>query len=80
MAGPHSKQVVPATRGAAVTKSDVTVLAATRSLYVGVIGNLTLTGVDGVDYVLTNVAVGYHPLSVTKVKAATTADEIVALY
>lgn len=70
----------PAFRGAAVTPSDSTVLANTRALYIGTGGNLTVTMVDGNDVVFSNVAAGIFPIQVTKVKAATTASNIVALY
>lgn len=81
MAGPHAKQVVPASSGVAVTTSDSTVLTATRALYIGVTGDLSLVGVDGVTYLLINVPVGILPVSVTKVRATgTDATDIVALY
>jgi hypothetical protein len=68
--------------GVAVTKSDTTVLAPTRGLYVGGTGNLTVDFADGTtDVLLTAPALGIiHPISVVKVKAATTATVIVAIY
>lgn len=68
--------------GVAVTPSDSTVLAPTRGLYVGGTGNLTVDFADGTtNVVLTAPALGIvHPISVVKVKAATTATLIVALY
>ena len=72
----------PAEYAAAVTKSDSTVLKATRYLYVGTTGNLTVTMAgDGADVVLSNVPAGaILPIRVVKVKAATTASDIVALF
>lgn len=69
-----------AERGVAVVKSDSTVLPVTSALWVGDVGDLTVMGVDGITYTLKNVQVGYHPLRVIKVMAATTAADIVALY
>lgn len=68
--------------GVAVTKSDTTVLAPTRGLWVGGAGNLTVDFADGTtDVLLTAPNVGtIYPISVVKVKAATTATVIVALY
>lgn len=68
--------------GAAVTPSDTTVLAPTRGLWVGGAGNLTVDFADGTtDVLLTAPIVGtIYPISVVKVKAATTATVIVALY
>lgn len=70
----------PAYNAVAVTPSDSTVLFTTRALYIGVTGNLTVTMSDGVDVVFANVPVGIFPIQVKKVKAATTASSIVALY
>ena len=68
--------------GVAVTKSDDTVLAPTRGLFVGGTGNLTVDFADGtVNVLLTAPVVGtILPISVVKVKAATPATAIVALY
>jgi hypothetical protein len=51
-------------------------------LYVGTTGDLTIDALDGgTDVVFKNVPAGtFFPLIVTKVKAATTAADIVALY
>ena len=71
---------VPFTRGAAVSKSDATVLSAMRGLWVGTGGDLTLTGDDDADFVLVNVPDGtLLEGSPKKVKAATTAADLVAL-
>lgn len=72
----------PAANAVAVTKSDSTVLTTTRALYVGGAGNLTVTMAgSGADVVFEDVLAGsLLPLRVTKVKAATTATKIVALW
>ena len=72
----------PAANAAAVTKSDSTVLTTTRALYVGGAGNLTVTMAgSGSDVVIEDVPAGsLLPIRVTKVKAATTATKIVALW
>ena len=74
----------PAYMGAAVTKSDSTVLSPTRYLWVGGAGDLTVTMADGNDVTIPNVAVGdvgvMLGLSVIAVKDATTATDIVAFW
>ena len=70
----------PASRGVAVTPSDATVLTTSRALFVGSGGTLVVTML-GSDVTFTNVQSGaILPLQVQKVKAATTATGIVALY
>jgi hypothetical protein len=76
--------VGPSSRAFAVTKSDVTVLAGVRSLYVGGAGDLTVEMLNpetpGVTVVFTAVPAGtVLPISVERVLAATTATNIVAL-
>jgi hypothetical protein len=68
--------------GVAVTASDTTKLAPTKGLWVGGAGNLTVDFADGTtDVLLTAIIVGtIYPISVVKVKAATTATAITALY
>lgn len=64
-----------------VTASDSTILTATKSLYVGVTGDVAVTMADGTTGTIKSAAVGYHPLSVTQVKSTgTTATNILALY
>lgn len=72
----------PAFKAVAVTPSDSTVLETTRSLYVGVTGDLTvLMDGDTVAVLFKAAPVGYHPLQVTKVlSTGTAATNIVALY
>ena len=69
-----------ATEAVAVTKSDSTVLNSV-ALYVGTSGNLTVTMAGGgADVVFKNVPSGtFLPIAVTKVKAATTAADILAI-
>ncbi len=62
-----------------VIPADGTVIPETNYLYVGVTGNIVAT-CNGVDITFANVAVGYHPIRCTKVKAATTATNILAAY
>lgn len=65
----------------AVVKSDVTVIPATRGLYIGATGNLVVTMADGQTPITFNsVPVGIFPIQVTQVLNATTASSIVALY
>lgn len=76
--------VGPARTGAAVTKSDDTELAATRALWVGGAGDLSVVFAgDETETAVTIAGVNAGQLlqvSVVKVMAATTATNIVALY
>ncbi len=68
-----------ATEAVTVTKSDSTLLNSV-ALYVGTGGDLTVTMAGGTDVVFKNVPDGaFLPIAVTKVKAATTAADILAL-
>lgn len=69
----------PASRLIAVTPSDATDLTGTRGLYVGTSGDLIIKDMNGTQTTIANAPVGYHPLRVTRVMAATTATDIVAL-
>ena len=70
----------PADTAAAVAKSDSTVLDTTRALYIGGAGDLVVTMAKGGDVTFKAVPAGsVLPIRVTKVKAATTATDIVAL-
>jgi hypothetical protein len=74
---------MPATRAAAVTPNDSTDLdAATRGLYIGTAGALTVITSGGDTVTLVAVPAGsILPLSVTRVLATgTDADDIVALW
>lgn len=68
-----------AVTGAAVVKSDSTILSGVRCLYVGVAGDLVVTFPDDTSVTILAAAVGYHPLAVKKVNAATAATNIIAL-
>lgn len=72
----------PAHGAVAITTNDSTVIPTTRSIYVGVTGNITVRMADGQDTVLfSNVPVGVFPIQVDKVYATgTTATNMLALY
>jgi hypothetical protein len=70
----------PASQAASVTPSDSTALRTTRGIYVGGGGTLVVTML-GVDSTFINVPSGtILPIQVQKVKLATTATFILALY
>lgn len=71
----------PARNWVAVTPSDSAPLVPTpKALYVGVAGNLSVTGADGVAATFAVAAGSYHPLCAVLVRATgTTATGIVAL-
>ena len=71
----------------AVTKSDTTVLSPPGTsqqggaiLYIGVTGNLTVTTDAGNLVTFLNVPKGFFPVSVSKVMAATTCTDVIALW
>ena len=68
-----------ASGGINITPSDTDEFGVTKALYVGGAGDLYVTMKDGTTPVFA-VQVGYHPLRVSQVLAATTATGIVALY
>lgn len=73
----------PAKRGSAVTPSDSTLLGSVRALYVGGAGDLVVefSGNEGTNITLAAVPAGtLLPIRVSRVRAATTATNIVALY
>lgn len=75
----NGKNIDPGIRITAVTKSDTAELNA-RGLYVGTGGDLVITTVEGNDVTFKNVASGsWLPIYAYRVKAATTAADIVAL-
>lgn len=76
-----SESVAPATKYAAITPSDTTIVGC-RAIYVGGAGNLSLQAYEGgPTVVFTAPAIGVeHPLSAYRVMAATTATLLVALY
>jgi len=65
-----------------VTTSDVTIIEATRGLYVGVSGDVRATMVDGGTVTFVGLAAGIvHPISVVRIFATSTdATNIIALY
>lgn len=66
--------------GVAVTPSDATPITAS-AVWVGGLGNLVVTMQDGQVLTFTAVPAGtLLPISVTRIRAATTATLIVALY
>lgn len=71
----------PATGVEVVVPSDTVSLAkVSRSLYVGVSGNISVLMRDGSTATFLSVAIGYHPLRVQRVNAtATTATNMVSL-
>jgi hypothetical protein len=79
----RSKDVAGAYRAVAVTKSDATILPATRGIYVGVTGDVAVIFAgDTAAVTMKNVVAGAeHAWQVTKVMSTnTTATDIVALY
>ena len=72
----------PAEYAVAVTKSDSTVLNATRALYIGGDGNVAVTMSGGGDATFVGLLAGaILPVRATKVlSTGTTATNIVALY
>lgn len=81
MSGSHSAITTAAKGGVAVTPSDVTEIPVTRSLWVGVTGNVAVRHPDGTTPTYTNVPVGFFAVQCDKVLATgTTATGIVAVY
>lgn len=76
----RSTDVSAAWGAVAVTKSDSTIIPTTRSLYIGVTGNLTVRMARGETATFANVPVGVFPIQVDQVLNATTASNIVAMY
>jgi hypothetical protein len=73
--------LAPSFNAVAVSKSDATVIPATRALYIGVAGDVVVTMEGGTGPITFKaVPVGVLNISVTQVLAATAATDIVALY
>jgi len=74
--------IVPHKKATAITPNDSTVIAATRAVYVGGAGALTVTMHDGTNATFAAVPAGTTlPISVTKIlSTGTAATSIVALY
>lgn len=68
----------PGDTAVAVTKSDSTVVNF-RSLYIGTTGDLVIDTPNSTNVLFKAVAVGWFPMFVTKVRAATTAADIVGI-
>lgn len=80
MAAHRTADATVAAHGAvAVTKSDVTVIPVTRSLYIGTSGDVAVVMADGQTVTFVG-AFGILPIQVVQVLDATTASNIVALY
>jgi hypothetical protein len=78
-----ASQNSPAVGGFAITPSDTAdmPLGPTRSIYVGVTGDLKVTMIDGTTIVISNAAVGYHPLRALRVwSTGTAATNLTGLY
>lgn len=71
----------PAHGAFTITPSDVTTIQVTRSIYVGVTGNINVRMADGMTVLFSNVPVGVFPIQVDQVLATnTTATTMLALY
>lgn len=76
-----ANSTAPAHGAAAITPNDSTDFPVTRSIFVGVTGNVAVRMADGMTITFSNVPVGILPIQVDKVLATgTTATNIVALY
>ncbi|MEY2875998.1 MAG: hypothetical protein RLZZ373_3369 [Pseudomonadota bacterium] len=72
---------VPPTHALAITPADADLVQITRGLYIGTAGDLAVRMGDGTDVTFANVPAGtIMPVRVKRVRAATTADDIVALW
>jgi hypothetical protein len=72
---------VAAWNAVGVTTSDVTVIPVTRSLYIGVSGDLAVRMSEGSTITFKNVPVGIFPIQVDQVlSTGTNASQIIALY
>lgn len=65
---------------AAITPSDSTVLVGVRALYITVAGTIVATPASGPDVTFSMAAGATLLISPTKIKAASTATGIIALY
>lgn len=79
----HSADATVSAHGAvALTKSDSTVFATCRAIYVGGTGDVAVTMADGqTPIVFSAVAVGIFPIQITQLlSTSTTATNVLALY
>lgn len=80
MAG-RSKDIAAAYDAVAITPSDATVIPATRAIYIGVTGNLTVRMASGRNATFANVPVGVFPVQADMVlSTGTTATTMIAMY
>lgn len=72
----------PAANAVAITPSDTANIgSASRALYVGTSGNLTVIMLGGQTVLFSAINAGWHPLRVTRVMSTgTTATNIVAIW
>jgi hypothetical protein len=76
----HSANATVAAKRAVAVVADTTI-PATRALYVGTSGDLTVTmAEDDVAVSFTNVPAGIFPIQVVSVSSTSTATNLVALY
>lgn len=82
MAAYRSANATVAAHGARViTPSDSTILEITRGIYVGVSGDIVVEMADGQQVTFVGVPAGIIlPIQVSKVRAATSASSLLALY
>lgn len=77
----RSTDVAAAYGAVAVTKSDATIIPATRGLYIGVTGDVVVTMANGATPITFKACpVGILAVQVTQVLNATAATDILALY
>lgn len=77
----NADATVAAYKIVSVTPSDATTIPVTRSLWIGVTGNVAVIDADGNTVTIPNVPVGVLPVQVQKVMSTnTTASSILAFY
>lgn len=82
MAGPHEKQVVPATSLIVASLHDTNLIEPTRGVWIGGGGVLKVTTAAGEDVVISGIGAGtLLPISVIRLwNTGTTATLIIAMY
>lgn len=77
----RSTDIAAAYDAVAITPSDVTIIPTTRSIWVGVAGNVAVKMASGATVTFTGVPIGVLPVQVTQVLSTnTTATTMLALY
>ena len=77
----RSKDIAAAYDARSVTASDSTIFPETRSLYIGVTGNVAVRMASGQTVTFANVPIGIFTVQVDQVlSTGTTATSIIALY